>query len=52
MKNAYTTLGEKPEGKEPLSRPSRTWQDNIKVDLKDTGYEDVDWIDLALNRDQ
>jgi len=33
------------EGKTPLGRPRRGWEDNIKIDLQEVGYGDVDWID-------
>jgi hypothetical protein len=42
----------KPEGKRPLGRPSRGWVDNIKIDLREIGWNGVDWIDLAHDRDQ
>jgi hypothetical protein len=35
----------KPEGNRPLGRPRRRWEDNIKVDLQEVVYEDMDWID-------
>ena len=38
------------EGKRPLGRPRRRWEDNIKIDSKWLG--DVDWIDLAQDRDR
>jgi hypothetical protein len=50
--NAYTILVEKPEGKRPLVRPRRKWVDNIKMDLRDIGRSDMDWTDLAQDRDQ
>ena len=37
----------KPEGKIPLGRPRRRWEDNIKMDLKEVGCEGMDWIELA-----
>jgi hypothetical protein len=37
----------KPEGKRPLRRLRHRWEDNIKMDLKETGLEAVDWIHLA-----
>jgi hypothetical protein len=52
MRNAYKILAEKPEGKRPLGRPRRRWEDNIKVDLREIGIEGVDWIELAHDRDQ
>jgi hypothetical protein len=36
----------------PLGRPRRRWEDGIKMDLRETGWESVDWIQLALDRDQ
>jgi hypothetical protein len=35
--NAYSIVVEKPEGKRPLGRPRRMWEDNIKMDLRETG---------------
>jgi hypothetical protein len=40
-------LVEKPEGKRPLGRPRRRWVDNIRMDLGEVGWGDVDWICLA-----
>jgi hypothetical protein len=37
----------KPEGKRPLGRPRRRWVDNIRMDLGEVGWIDVDWIGLA-----
>jgi hypothetical protein len=37
----------KPEGKRPLGRPRRRWVDNIKMDLRGTGWDGVEWIDMA-----
>jgi hypothetical protein len=37
----------KPEGKRPLGRPRCRWVDNIKMDLREIGWDGVDWIDLA-----
>jgi hypothetical protein len=42
----------KPEGKRPLGRPRYRWVDNIKIDLREIGWDDIDWIDLAQDRDQ
>jgi hypothetical protein len=42
----------KPEGKRPLGRPRSRWVDNIKMDLIEIGWDGVDWIDLAQDRDQ
>jgi hypothetical protein len=49
--NAYRILVGKPEGKKPLERPRRRWQDKIKMDLREIGWGGVDWIDLAQGRD-
>jgi hypothetical protein len=50
--NAYRILVGKPEGKRPLGRPRRRWEDSIKMDLKRIGWGGTDWIDLTQNRDQ
>jgi hypothetical protein len=42
----------KPEGKRPLGRPRRRWEDGIRMDLRETGFGGVDWIRLAQDRDQ
>jgi hypothetical protein len=42
----------KPEGKIPLGRPRRRWVDNIKMDLREIGWDYMDWIDVAQDRDQ
>ena len=41
----------KPEGKRPLERPRRRWEDNIKMDLMEVGCDLGEWIDLAEDRD-
>ncbi|KAJ4443724.1 hypothetical protein ANN_05448 [Periplaneta americana] len=46
-RNAYRVLAGKPEGKRPLGRPRRRWEDNIKMDLREVGYDDREWINLA-----
>jgi hypothetical protein len=46
-RNAYRILVGKPEGKRPLGKPRRRWVDNIKMDLKETAWDGMDWIDLA-----
>jgi hypothetical protein len=51
-RNAYRILVGMPEGKGPLGRPRRRWVDNIKPDLRDIGWDGMDWIDLPQNRDQ
>jgi hypothetical protein len=40
-----------PEGKIAVSRPRRRWENNIRMDLRQIGYEDVDWIHLPHDRD-
>ncbi|KAJ4443425.1 hypothetical protein ANN_05093 [Periplaneta americana] len=50
--NAYRVLVGRPEGKRPLGRPRRRWEDNIKMDLREVGYDDRDWINLAQDMDQ
>jgi hypothetical protein len=49
---AYRILVRKPEGKRPLGRPRRRWVVNIKMDLTEIGWDGMDWIDLAQDRDQ
>jgi hypothetical protein len=51
-RNAYRILAGKPEGKIPLERPRRRWVDSIKLDLREIGWDGVDWIDTAQDRDQ
>jgi hypothetical protein len=51
-RNAYTILVGKPEGKGPVRRPRRKWEDNIKMDLREIGWDGMDWIYLAQDRDQ
>ena len=48
----YRVLVGKPEGKRPLGRPTRRWEDNIKMDLQEVVCGYVDWIRLAQNRDR
>jgi hypothetical protein len=45
--NAYRILVGKPEGKRSLARPRRRWVDDIKIDLREKGWNGVDWIDMA-----
>jgi hypothetical protein len=42
----------KAEGKSSLRRPRRRWVDKIKIDLKEIGWGDIDWIDFDQDRDQ
>jgi hypothetical protein len=51
-RNAYRILVRKPEGNRQLGRPIRRWVGNIKMDLRETEWDGIDWIDLAHNRDQ
>jgi hypothetical protein len=62
MSVAYSTYGGEercmkglvgnPEGKRPLGRPRRWWENNIKIDLQEVGCGDMYWIDLAQDRDR
>jgi hypothetical protein len=52
MRNAYRILIRKPVGKKPLGRPEHRWEDNIRMDLGEIGWDGVDWISWAQNRDQ
>jgi hypothetical protein len=49
-RNAYRVLVRKPERKRPLGRPRHRWED-IKMDLRETGWGGMDWIDPAQDRD-
>jgi hypothetical protein len=51
-RSAYRALAEKPEGRRPLGRPRRRWEDNIKMNLREVGWGGVDWNDLAQDRDR
>ena len=48
----YRVLVGKPEGRRPLRRPSRRWEDNIGMDLREVGCGCVDWMELAQDRDR
>jgi hypothetical protein len=48
--NAYRLLVGKPEKRSPLGRPRCRWVDNIRMDLVEVGWGDVDWIGLAQDR--
>jgi hypothetical protein len=52
MRNAHNILLGEPKGKRPPERPRRRWEDNVRVDLRETGWEDVYWMYLAQDRDQ
>jgi len=51
-RGVYRILVGKPEGKRPLGSPRSRWEDNIKIDLEKVGCEDMDWIELAQDRDR
>jgi hypothetical protein len=51
-RGAYNILVGRLEGKRPLGRPRRRWENNIKVDLREIGFGDVDWIHWAQDRDR
>jgi hypothetical protein len=51
-RNAYRLLVGKPQRKRPLGSPRRRWVDNIRMDLGEVGWGDVDWIGLAQVRDR
>ena len=51
-RGVHKVLVGKPEGKRPLGRPRRRWEDNIKMDLQEVGCGGVDWIELAQDRDR
>jgi hypothetical protein len=51
-RNACRILAENPEGKRPLTRPRRRWVNKIKMGLREIKWDDMDWIDLAQDRDQ
>jgi hypothetical protein len=52
MRNAFKILVGKPEGKRPVGRLKHKWKDNIRTDLREVGWEDVDWLHLTQDRDQ
>jgi hypothetical protein len=51
VRGAYSILPGRPEGRRPLGKPRRRWEDNIKMDLGEIGFGDVDWIHLAQDRE-
>jgi hypothetical protein len=51
-RGVYGVLVGRPEGKRPLGRPRRRWEDNIKMDLRETGNDGTNWNQLAQNRVQ
>ena len=51
-RGVYKVLMGIPEGKRPLGRPRRRWEDNIKMDLQEVGCGSMDWIELAQDSDR
>jgi hypothetical protein len=51
-RNVYRVLMGKPEGKRPLGRPGRRLEDGIRMEVRKIGWESVDWIQLAQDRDR
>jgi hypothetical protein len=51
-RGVYRVLVMKPEGKRPLGRLKRRWEDNIKMDLQEVGCGILDWIELVWDRDR
>jgi hypothetical protein len=51
-RKVYKVLVAKPEGKRPFGRPRYIWEDEIRMDLRETGWGSVEWIQLAQDRDQ
>jgi hypothetical protein len=51
-RGAYRILVGRPEGRRPLGRHRRRWEDNIKMDIREVRWKDMNWIDLAQDRDR
>jgi hypothetical protein len=51
-RGVYRVLVGKPEGKRPVGRPRRRWEDNIKMDLQEVGCASMDWIEVAQDSDR
>jgi hypothetical protein len=51
-RKVYKVLVGKPEGKRPLGRPRRRWEDGIRMDLRDIDWGSVEWIQLAQDKDR
>jgi hypothetical protein len=51
-RGVYRVLVRRPEGRRPLGIPSRRWEDNIKMDLREIGIDGANWIQLAQDRVQ
>jgi hypothetical protein len=52
VRGVYNILVGRPEGRRPLGRPRRRWEDNIKMDFREIGFGDVDWIQWSQDRDR
>jgi hypothetical protein len=48
-RKVYKVLVGKPEGRRPLGRPRRRWEDGVRMDLREIGLEGVDWIRLIIS---
>jgi hypothetical protein len=51
-RGAYRVLLGRREGRRPLGRPKRRWENNIKMDFQEVGWGGMDWIDVIQNRDR
>jgi hypothetical protein len=51
-KKVYKVLVGKPEGKRPLERPRRRWEDGVRMDFTEIGWGSVEWIQLSQDRDR
>jgi hypothetical protein len=51
-RGVHMVLMGKPEGKRPLGRPKRRWEDNIKMNLQEVGCRGMEWVGLAQDRDR
>jgi hypothetical protein len=51
-RGVYRVMVGKREGKRPLGRPRRRWEDNVKMDLQEVVCRGLDWIELAEDRDR
>jgi hypothetical protein len=52
VRDVYRVLVGRPKGKRPLRRPRRRWEDNIKMDFRETGIDGANWVRLAQDRVQ
>jgi hypothetical protein len=52
LRGVYRGLVGKTEGNRELVKPRRSWENNIKIDLKEVGYRNMDWIDVSEDRDR